>query len=104
MVYNLARIFSAVGLIAMVILLYKLAPVFPFWLDAISRAPTPRDRIEGTSTLIAFISILIALVGVSSTALFGWRADRRRGAKYKLKIEELELQIAETKNKAVGSA
>jgi hypothetical protein len=94
LVYNLARIFSVIGLIAMAFLLCKLAPVIPFWIDAvISMAPTPRDRIEGISMLTAFASILVALVVTSSTIILGWRADRRQNAKYKLRIKELEAGL-----------
>jgi hypothetical protein len=52
------------------------------------------------SATVASLSMLVALIGTSSTILLGWRAERRQSAEYKLKIEQLELQIAEARKKA----
>jgi L-asparagine transporter-like permease len=50
---------------------------------------------------VSTLTAVIALIGSASTIILGWRADRRQSAEFRLKIEQLELQLAEARQKTV---
>ena len=52
----------------------------------------------GLATLcISFLALIVSGIETTSSVLLGWRADRRQSDEFKLKIQQLELQLAETK-------
>jgi hypothetical protein len=44
--------------------------------------------------------MIVSGIGTASTILLGWRADRRQAKEFKLKIEQLELQLQEARMKS----
>jgi hypothetical protein len=52
------------------------------------------------TAVISFLGLIVSAVGVYSSVRLGWRADRRQSEEFKLKIEQLELQLAEAREKA----
>ena len=52
---------------------------------------------------ISFLALIVSTVATTSAVLLGWRADRRRSEEFKLKIEQLELQLAEARRNASGA-
>ena len=49
---------------------------------------------------ISILTLIIATIGTTSTILLGWRADARQSQEFKLKIEQLELQLVEAREEA----
>jgi hypothetical protein len=46
---------------------------------------------------------VVTAIGTGSAILLGWRSDRREAAEMELRIEQLELQLAEARAKALQS-
>jgi hypothetical protein len=57
-----------------------------------------------TAIVISFCAVLITGLGTASTVILGWRNDRRQAAESKLKIEQLELQLAELRRSDAKSS
>lgn len=49
--------------------------------------------------LVSSLTAVNALIGSASTIILGWRADRRQSAEFKLKMEQLEVQLADARQK-----
>ena len=89
---------SAVVLVATVAMLIS---------NAVSRLMgTPGARtfggidVEKAGTAVAVVSALVltaSAIGTTAAILRGWRADRRQSDDLKLKVRELERQLAETR-------
>jgi glutamate synthase domain-containing protein 1 len=68
------------------------------------KAKQQKQDVLSWTTLVAcvsFITLILSAMGTSSSILLGWRADRRQSDEFKLKIQHLELQLAEAKATAV---
>jgi hypothetical protein len=46
---------------------------------------------------VSVLTLIVTAIGATSTILLGWRSERRQSDEFKLKIQQLELQLAETK-------
>lgn len=78
-------------------------PVLIIGLLLASARPEDRTNINAIGVITVSISILTlitAMIGTASTILLGWRADARQSQEFKLKIEQLELQLVEARGKA----
>lgn len=53
--------------------------------------------------LVSFLVFTVSAVGAASTIVLGWRSERRQAQEFKLKIEHLELQLAEARERATKS-
>jgi hypothetical protein len=53
--------------------------------------------------VISLGTLFVSMIGTTSTILLGWRADRRQSDEFKLKIEQLELQLREARKSNVSS-
>jgi hypothetical protein len=106
MAYKLARIFSVIGLIALPLLLVALLTP-RLYVDYPNDGPQYVSATENIAILtitISSLSMLVALIGTSSTIMLGWRAERRQSAEFKLKIEQLELELAQARKNAAQPA
>jgi hypothetical protein len=52
---------------------------------------------------IAALAFVVNALGTASTVALGWRADQRQAQEFKLKIEQLEMQLAEARAKNVSA-
>ena len=52
---------------------------------------------------VSFLALIISALGTASTIMLGWRSERRQADESRLKIEQLELQLAEARAKAAVS-
>jgi hypothetical protein len=60
----------------------------------------PIDAKIGLYTAIAsLIAMIVSMVGTASTMLIGWRSEHRQSEEFKLKNQQLALQIEELKLK-----
>jgi hypothetical protein len=50
-------------------------------------------RINVVTAGICFLIFIVTSIGTASTVLTSWRNDRRQEREYKLKIQQLELQV-----------
>src|SRR5262245_55233963 len=92
--FGLAKVFAWLGLIALPLILIGNALALSL--------PAGGADINTIGMLMASISVLtliVGMVGTASTVLLGWRADRRQSEEFKLKIEQLEFQLAEAREK-----
>ena len=87
--FLLARIFAWMGLLSLVAIAAGL-----FWggpdINFIARA----------TVVMASLTLVMAMIGTASIIILGWRSDRRQSEEFKLKIRQLELELAETRGKA----
>jgi len=64
-----------------------------------ARNPVPDEQNGQTSALIVpFVSLgtmLLTAIGTTSTVLLGWRSERRANREFTLKIQQLEVQMAQ---------
>lgn len=103
--YRWAKVFAVIGLFSVLVALAGFT--WPFLLkesgglwgvDFTNHDPSPvRDTALWWTNLVLAGSALtstVALLGTASTILLGWREDRRKSQEFKLKIEQLELQLA----------
>jgi hypothetical protein len=106
MAYRLARLFGWIGILS---ILFLIVGALGTLIQQQADVQVPSSHGSGTvdiSTItlfISFFSLLVAMIGTSSTIMLGWRADRRQTAEYKLKIEQLELQLGEARKKATDT-
>jgi hypothetical protein len=49
---------------------------------------------------VSVVTLVVSALGTASAVTLGWRADRRQSEELKLKIQQMELQIAEMRRKA----
>jgi hypothetical protein len=99
--YNSARIFSVAFLLAL--LFHPLWRIF-LVLNT-DKDPHSGLAVNGGSPIdpalaIATLVMIVSGIGTASTILLGWRADRRQAKEFKLKIEQLELQLQEARMKS----
>jgi hypothetical protein len=84
--FLLAKIFAWMGLLSLVAIaagLFLGAPDINF--------------IARTTIVMASLTLVTAMIGAASTIILGWRSDRRQSEEFKLKIQQLELELAEAK-------
>lgn len=48
---------------------------------------------------ISFLSLVVSSIGTAFTIFLGWRTDRRLAKESNLKIEQLEIQLAEARSR-----
>lgn len=53
--------------------------------------------VAATTLAISTLALIVTALGTASTVLLGWRDEKRQTAETKLKIEQLERQLAEAK-------
>jgi hypothetical protein len=94
--FSWARFFAWLGAISIVVFFigmdFSTAPRSP--------GPGAVDAIAPIAALISGLTLIVATFGTASTILLGWRADKRQNAEFKLKIEQLQLELAEAREKA----
>ncbi len=56
------------------------------------------------SFYVSVCTLMVSIIGTASAILLGWRADRRQARETELKIQQLELQLAEARAKVVAPA
>jgi hypothetical protein len=49
---------------------------------------------------VSVVTLVVSALGTASAVTLGWRADRRQSEELKLKIQQMELQIAEMRKKS----
>jgi hypothetical protein len=61
------------------------------------------DELPWTTVVagVSFITLILSAIGTSSAIILGWRTDRRQTQEFKLKIQQLEMQLAEARATAV---
>jgi hypothetical protein len=95
--YTLAKIFAALLLISTVVLLFS--PVaFLTWGD------DPWEFLKPAAFIVSFLTFLLSVVGTAFTVFFGWRKERRESEESKLRIQQLELQVAQLSARKDGSS
>jgi hypothetical protein len=58
------------------------------------------DWIPMAALVTSFLAFVVSGIGTASTVILGWRSERRES---KLKIAQLELQLAEARAKPASS-
>jgi hypothetical protein len=79
------------------ILILVLASVVPFLIAG--------GRVEGGQQLslpalavgVSACTLIVSTLGTASSVILGWRGERRQAAEWKLKIQQLELELAAAK-------
>ncbi|MGA7674324.1 MAG: hypothetical protein WCA78_04670 [Rhizomicrobium sp.] len=66
-----------------------------------SKQATPEP--PSLAMLVSLGALLVTGMGTASTIVLGWRNEKRQAMEFKLKIEQLELQLAEAKAKALAA-
>jgi hypothetical protein len=51
-----------------------------------------------------FLTAVVSAIGTTSTVLLGWRGERRQAQEFKLKYEQLSLQLADAKKASAPNA
>ncbi len=64
--------------------------------------PAPID-LPTIALIVSACAVCVTTVGTASTVILGWRNERRQSAEFRLKIEQLELQLAEARRSASAS-
>jgi hypothetical protein len=82
-----------------------LLSVFSFMLSgaqsAVPTAPaTLVSDIPAYALVVSIGAFFVSAFGTASTVILGWRNERRQAAESRLKIEQLELQLAEARRQA----
>jgi hypothetical protein len=109
--YRLGVILSVLLLISVIVIgltitwLYipSLQPQIPSELPRGSSGPGPAENIAAVAIGISFLTFVISAIGTASTIILGWRSERRQAEESKLRIAQLEIQLAEVKAK-IGEA
>jgi hypothetical protein len=99
--FSLGKFFAWMGLASLLVILGGLIwESRPIPLAAHLNPPANSIPIAAITLLVSSATGVIAMIGSASTIILGWRSDRRQSAEFKLKIEQLELQLAEARLKA----
>ena len=69
----------------------------PVQCDARSSHLVDADHFAETALRISFFTFLVSTFGMAFTVLLGWRSDRE----FKLKIVQLQAQVAELKRQSL---
>lgn len=105
--YRRARIFAwimlgslvAMALIPLLVLPLELGGAPPPSHGAPS-AEAPATTFQTVALLISGATFLISGIGTASSVILGWRNERRQSAEFRLRIEQLERQVAEARQQA----
>jgi hypothetical protein len=97
--YKLARLFAIVSVLSIIILGVSIG------LSAYLEPPNPAEETAGGEQdqgsdlpiVISLGTLIVSMVGTTSTVLLGWRSDHRDAKEFKFKIEQLEVQLAEAR-------
>jgi hypothetical protein len=106
--FRLGKVFAWIGLLSALIMLAGFVVLFigpPVRLSNVPSDSVGRFlNLWGTMAVVgSALTSLVAMVGTASTVLLGWRSDRRQSQEFRLKIEQLELQLAETRRASASS-
>lgn len=52
--------------------------------------------------VVSACAFFVSAIGTASAVILGWRNERRQAAEFRLKIEQLELQLAEARRSAAA--
>lgn len=63
-------------------------------------ALAPTLDIPAYALVVSICAFFVSAFGTASTVILGWRNERRQAAESRLKIEQLELQLAEARRSA----
>ena len=61
--------------------------------------PSILDWVPIITASVSFLALVISALGTASTIMLGWRSERRQAQESRLKIAQLELQLAEARVK-----
>jgi hypothetical protein len=92
MAFRLAKLFAWMGLAALAGLIVSFA-------SALSLGESSSGAGTAIALAVSVIALLVATIGTASTIILGWRADRRQTEEFKLRIQQLEMQLAEARGK-----
>jgi hypothetical protein len=56
------------------------------------------------AVVVSALAFIISSFGTASTIMLGWRSERRQSQEFKLRIEQLELQLIEARAKISSSS
>jgi hypothetical protein len=98
--YRIAIIFATLALVSAAVLLISI--VSPDWTDTfwpprIDENPVGEGA-EGplsANVIISTLSLVAFVIGNAFTVVIGWRKERRDAVESKLRIRQLELQLAQ---------
>ena len=94
--FKAAKAFAWLGLISLVLFFIGIG------LAVVQSSDLSATNYVGLfAVLISVVTLIVATVGTAFTIMLGWRADRRQNEEFKLKIEQLELDLDEARAKAV---
>jgi hypothetical protein len=103
--FKMAKLFAWLGLISLFIvvlmvisLIYRQSPPIPG--TAGGSGPDAIENAQIITFLLSSLSTFVATIGTASAVLLAWRTDRRQAEELKLKIAQLELQLAEANTKS----
>jgi hypothetical protein len=78
--------------------------VFPFLFNSPIMDFAFGDYSEIATVLIALAGLLISTVGTVSALLLSWRSERRQAEEFLLRIEHLEIELSEARERRSLSA
>jgi hypothetical protein len=92
--YKLARACSLLLILSLIVFAISILPdIWP--------GVTPIAEHTNVVLIISSFAFVLTAIGTASTVLLGWHADRRQSDEFRLKIEQLELQLKEARAKNV---
>ena len=94
--YGLARTSAWVAVVSIVLIVA--ATLFNGSFGAAGVGPSP----PGMVLAISALTLAVSICGTTSSILLGWRAERRQSAEFKLRIEQLERELAASRGAMVG--
>jgi len=90
--FKAAKAFAWLGLISLVLFFIGIG------LAVVQSSDLSATNYVGLfAVLISVVTLIVATVGTASTILLGWRGERRQNEEFKLKIEQLKLDLDEAK-------
>jgi hypothetical protein len=77
-------------------------PVWSEIAEELRKAAAKQEEAKKTTwsevvAIVSCIGVVIGAIGTSSTMLLGWRAEKRQSEEFKLKIQQLERELAKSK-------
>ena len=97
--FGLARILASLVIVSGLVLLAVSIPLSGPEPTAAPNIPPSGGMFDSIpvaviTAIISFCTFVLSSVATAFTILFDWRKDRREGAEAKLKLEQLELELA----------
>jgi hypothetical protein len=102
-----AKQFRRATIYARIVRISLVALIFSFIMFMLFGVAGPPNILESVlqwvpllTVLVSFLALVISSLGTASTIMLGWRSERRQAEESRLKIEQLELQLADVRAKA----